>query len=368
MFSMDWLDLDGDGVEESYAQDIDTDGDGLADTTLVQSDMDGDGVLDNTFSANLVDTDGDGIADMGIVATPFELDLSQDIDQSPTGDDLEPEMDPFQDDDDIELVNEDPGSIYEVPDDPEEDLETEIENLSDPDPSDGMFGTPDEDMENWHQQMRDDSCAIASQEFVLDEVLGRDVTEQELTEVATANGWYTPGGGTPLHATGNLLEAYGVPVTQEFGSSLQDIANKLEQGQKVIVGVDADEIWTPGENELEDDVLGDYVAGYGHIPGQDANHAVQVIGIDTTDPDNPMVILNDPGTVDGQGFRVPAGEFENAWADSQQFMVSTTGLTPDATDQPEFAGMSEVRFGAVDRYGQHYWPSSGQYYTPSRYE
>ncbi|EDX83066.1 hypothetical protein S7335_244 [Synechococcus sp. PCC 7335] len=311
---MDWLDLDGDGLEESYVQDIDTDGDGILDTTLVQSDMNGDGVLDDILSVNLIDTDGDGVVDTGIVATPFEI-----------------------------------GSC-------------------DPNPIDGVFGTPDEDMENWHQQTRDDTCAIASQEFVLDEVLGRDVTEQELTEVATANGWYTPGGGTPLHATGNLLEAYGVPVTQEFGGSLQDIAEKLEQGQKVIVGVDADEIWTPGENALEDDVLGDYIAGYGHIPGQDANHAVQVIGIDATDPNNPMVILNDPGTADGQGFRVPAGEFENAWADSQKFMVSTTELTPDTTNQTELAGMSEVRFSALDRYGRPYWPSSGEYYVPSAYE
>jgi hypothetical protein len=57
-------------------------------------------------------------------------------------------------------------------------------------------------------------------------------------------------------------------------------------------------------------------------PGVDANHAVEVIGIDSSDPDNIMVILNDPGSPDGCGSMIPLEEFEDAWADSDNFMVT----------------------------------------------
>ena len=44
-----------------------------------------------------------------------------------------------------------------------------------------------------------------------------------------------------------------------------------------------------------------------------ADHAVEVIGFDYSDPNNPMVILNDSGTPDGCGELVPLDVFVNAW-------------------------------------------------------
>ncbi|MFP3787209.1 hypothetical protein, partial [Burkholderia sp. SIMBA_024] len=64
------------------------------------------------------------------------------------------------------------------------------------------------------------------------------------------------------------------------------------------------------------------------MPGQDANHAVQVAAIDYSNPEQPIVILNDPGHPEGQGMRVPADEFVNAWNDSNNYMVATATQTP----------------------------------------
>ncbi len=84
----------------------------------------------------------------------------------------------------------------------------------------------------------------------------------------------------------------------------------------MIVGVDSSEIWNPGFDP--NDALSDYMG----VPGEGADHAVRVVGIDHSDPSNPMVVLSDSGTPDGQGSMIPLAEFEDAWADSGQFMVT----------------------------------------------
>lgn len=63
------------------------------------------------------------------------------------------------------------------------------------------------------------------------------------------------------------------------------------QGHKVIVGVDSGELW---DNKL----LG-WWNDFFH--GDTPDHALVVAGIDMADPNNPMVILTDPGT----GPRIP---------------------------------------------------------------
>lgn len=225
------------------------------------------------------------------------------------------------------------GLVIELPDadiiglaSPELDVpvppEMEIPDLPNFDPSEtgpGIIGDPGGEMANWHMQTYDDTCAVVSQEFILESLTGQDFSEDELRQEAIDNGWYTPGGGTPVEHVGDLLEAHGVDVERTDGATLQDIADKLSRGEKVIVGVDADEIWTPGQDYGQDEILGDV----GCIPGQGANHAVEVIGIDVSDPNHPMVILNDPGHPDGQGAMIPADEFVNAWADSGNYMVYT---------------------------------------------
>ncbi len=185
--------------------------------------------------------------------------------------------------------------------------------------SEGVIGDPGADMTHWHQQTGADTCGVVSQEFILDDVLGRDFTESELREIAASEGWYTPGGGTPLPEMGRLLEHFNLEVDYQEDCTLEDLSQKIEEGQKVIVALDSDEIWNPGA--VDDDLL---YTRWG-LPGQDANHAVQVIGVDGSDPEHPAVVLNDPGMAEGQGLKIPADTFMDAWEDSNHYMVSTTG-------------------------------------------
>ncbi|WP_298798345.1 C39 family peptidase [uncultured Pseudonocardia sp.] len=168
----------------------------------------------------------------------------------------------------------------------------------------------------WHMQEQPNSCAVASQEFIIDEFTGVDHTEAEMRDVAAQHGWFTPDGGTPMEDTGQLLAYYGIPTEQVHGASLDQLEAALINGDGVIVGLDSGEIWNPGFDN--DDALTEYLG----IPGQGADHAVQVVGVDHTDPANPQVILNDPGSPTGQGERVSLATFLDAWEDSGNFMVT----------------------------------------------
>ena len=210
---------------------------------------------------------------------------------------------------------------------------TEIEDLQNFDPSQAtdVVGTPEQSMDVWHMQETDTSCAVASQEFILESFTGEDFSEAELRDEAEAAGWWTPEGGTPMDDVGKLLEEHGIETEQEYGATTDELRDHLESGDKVIVGVDSDEIWTPGTSADDDTELGDSPG----MPGQDVDHAVEVTGIVQT-PEGEMVVLNDPGHPDGQGSMMPIEEFESAWADSDNFAVwaNNPEVPADDTDAP----------------------------------
>lgn len=185
---------------------------------------------------------------------------------------------------------------------------------------DHTLGTPDQDAAWWHLQRNDDTCAVVSQQFILDSLTHGQMhfTEDQLQWEATVHGWYTPGGGTPLSHVGDLVAYHGFEIEKSFEATLPELAHHLNEHHKVIVGVHAEDIWDAmhGDAPLTD---------YPGIPGHHANHAVEVIGIDDHDPGHPVVILNDPGTPDGQALHVSADVFMHAWSASHNFMVNTTG-------------------------------------------
>ncbi len=115
-----------------------------------------------------------------------------------------------------------------------------------------------------------------------------------------------------MENVGRLLEYYGIDVEQSIGNTLDDLRNSLAESNQIIVGVDADEIWSGQNGEI-----------FG--PGMDANHAIQVIGMDESDPDDIKIIINDSGVANGQGVMVPADLFMDAWEDSGCFMVEASG-------------------------------------------
>lgn len=168
------------------------------------------------------------------------------------------------------------------------------------------------------QQQYPDSCAIKSQQIILNE-FGIDVNEDQLVKFSYEQGWYNADGtGTAAGDVGNLLETANIPVTRQEDANVFNLVSELSQGHKVIVGVDSEELWgNKFMAWLKDFFMGDT-----------PDHALVVAGIDTSDPNNVMVIVDDPGS--GEYHKAyPLDQFMDAWSDAQCYMVSTDIPVPD---------------------------------------
>ena len=165
-----------------------------------------------------------------------------------------------------------------------------------------------------------DTCAVKSQQIVM-RAFGLNIPEEILASEAEAKGYYCPGFGSDPDQVGRLLIDHGIPVHTQYDANVYDLVDELAQGHKVIVGVDADELWRP--------------SFFNDLFGEQANHALIVTGIDTTDPDNPMVIITDPGSGD-VAKQYPLDQFLDAWHDSHCEMVATDLPAPKQFN-PEMA-------------------------------
>lgn len=161
-------------------------------------------------------------------------------------------------------------------------------------------------------QIYPDTCAIKSQQLILED-FGVHFTEDQLRNEAMMYGWYN--GGTSPEDVGKLLELHGVPVSQYENANIFNLVNELAQGHKVIVGIDAGELWN---DDIFDKLFEDNTA----------DHALIVSGVDTSDPNNVKVIVTDPGT--GNLLKeYSMDEFVDAWEDSNCFMMATNNPVPD---------------------------------------
>lgn len=168
------------------------------------------------------------------------------------------------------------------------------------------------------QQQYPDTCAIKSQQIILNE-FGIDVTEDQLVQFSYEQGWYNgDGSGTAAQDVGNLLESANIPVTRQDGANVFNLVSELSQGHKVIVGVDSEELW--GNKFMA------WIKDF--FMGDTPDHALVVAGIDTSDPDNVMVIVDDPGS--GEYHKAyPLDQFMDAWSDAECYMVSTDVPVPE---------------------------------------
>lgn len=167
-------------------------------------------------------------------------------------------------------------------------------------------------------QHQSDTCAIKSQQIILHS-FGMDIPEEILTIEATGKGYYIPGKGTDPSLVGMILEDHGVGTHTKYHATIYDLVAELAQGHKVIVGVDADELWRPSY--------------FNDLFGEQANHALIVTGIDTTNPNDIRVLITDPGTGD-VARSYPIAQFLDAWHDSSCMMVAT-----DMAPQVSYAGV-----------------------------
>ncbi len=191
------------------------------------------------------------------------------------------------------------------------------------------------------KQPDDHSCALRSQQIVLRD-FGIDIPFNDLEKIALDAGVYTDQ-GTYTYDIGKVLEIAGVGMHQVPGSTIYDLANELVQGHRVIVSVDAHELW---DNSMKgklknwfNDVIGE----------QGGNHALIVAGIEV----NPFshhdvkVVLTDPGA---GHLRVeyPLDQFMDAWQDSNCFMAATDNAAPYQYDA--MSGMEVPSNFAVEHY------------------
>lgn len=160
--------------------------------------------------------------------------------------------------------------------------------------------------EDWHWQTTDHTCAVCSQEFIINEFTDLNVTEDQLSLIAESAGWLSEE-GTPPEYVGNLLELFGIDTVTNYEGTFADLKNTLDQGGRVIVGVDSSVLWTEG---------------FDNYPVTGADHALEVIGIDNSDSGDIRIIINDSGDNDGCAKSYPIDEFMEAWSGSGFYMVS----------------------------------------------
>ena len=91
------------------------------------------------------------------------------------------------------------------------------------------------------QQPDDHSCALRSQQIILRD-FGIDIPFKDLEKIAKENGVYSDD-GTSMCDVGKVLDIAGVGMHQVIGCNMFDLTNELAQGHRVIVGVDANELW-----------------------------------------------------------------------------------------------------------------------------
>jgi hypothetical protein len=182
------------------------------------------------------------------------------------------------------------------------------------------YGMPLEDAEVWRLQ-NGPSCAVNAQLMVIEVLTGECLPETETCDWLEGQGWYDPRGGTSMQDLDRLLIHNGIETEVTGGADISDIADALERGDKVIVPLNAQEIWEP----LRDPDTGEVVPQPGPY-----GHAVVVTGIDQNADGSFTVILNDSGTPNGQMSAVALEDFLEAWEDydNQMIVAKADSVTP----------------------------------------
>ena len=185
------------------------------------------------------------------------------------------------------------------------------------------FGNPNMQMDFWELQTDTHNCAVAAETSIINQ-FGIELDQETANYRSATNGWYKEGIGTSPDDIGKMMELHGIPTHTVYNASVADLAAELRAGNGVIVGVNSDELNRQGPFAEMRHAM-NKALGIDNAVDTPANHAVVVTGIDPADPSNPMVILNDPGVLNGQGISYPLDKFMDAW-ENGNFRYTATDI------------------------------------------
>lgn len=222
-----------------------------------------------------------------------------------------------------------------------------------------IYGEAAENLKDKQIEQPDDhSCALRSQQIILRD-FGIDIPFKDLEQIALDQGVYT-NEGTYTYDIGKVLQLAGVEMHQTIGNTVEDLINELAQGHRVIVSVDANELWH--NNGVADELRNWFNDVFGK---QGGNHALIVAGIevDPIKPNNSKVILTDPGAGHLR-IEYPMKQFQDAWGDSRCFMAATDNAAPYQYDAA--TGMEIPSNFAVQQYINDFVANNSYQLSPDR--
>jgi len=172
----------------------------------------------------------------------------------------------------------------------------------------GMHGNPAAAAPQWRYQQQDLDCGEMAVADVIGQITGHQPTEDAITatagkipSVSHSGPIYRPNGKTSNNDLPVLLAHYGIQSDTVY-PNIEGLEQNLDQGRKVIVGVNDHTIWNDAGNRSQE------------------NHFVVVIGIDTKAG---VVHLNDSGAAAGRDEQVSIATFQQAWGTSGNFAIVT---------------------------------------------
>lgn len=175
-------------------------------------------------------------------------------------------------------------------------------------------------------QSYSDDCAVMGQVYLLAQFGVQLTPERAVYECATL-GWYTQDGETLPYNAGNLMDLYGVTTHTVQNATVADLAEELQLGRGVIIGLPSAEWW-------HEDAPAAFKNWFCETFGLDAGtfipeaHAVVVTGIDVSSPGHPQLIINDSGAAEGQGYPCPLDTFMNVWENGNFSYTATDAPIP----------------------------------------
>ncbi|MEK8018403.1 MAG: hypothetical protein VSS75_016155 [Candidatus Parabeggiatoa sp.] len=109
-------------------------------------------------------------------------------------------------------------------------------------PQGDVIGNPGYDMLFWHKQSFND-CDVVAQQMGLESLTAKHFSESALHHEAIRDGSHLSSGGGSSDYIGHLYETHGFPIERHHNGTLDELKEKLAEGQKITVAVNSNVLW-----------------------------------------------------------------------------------------------------------------------------